>query len=135
MGIGGVILGILAIGCAFLATFLFGTTGGIIAGVLGAAAVVLGILKRKKDKKGGIAAMIIGAVAIVMAIVMVGAVSNMFSQLHAKALEYKPDGLWAKADNYNGGVWGLINNLPRDEATLNALLDEMNELNSMINQK
>ena len=54
MGIGGVILGIVAIGCAFLAAFLFGTTGGIIAGVLGAAAVVLGFLKRKKDKKGGV---------------------------------------------------------------------------------
>jgi len=53
MGILGVILGIAAVVCALLGTFLFGTTGAIIAAVLAAAAIVLAFLKRKKDGKGG----------------------------------------------------------------------------------
>ena len=39
------------------------------------------------------------------------------------------------AENTNGGFMGIINNLPRDEASLQALIDEMNELNRMISPK
>ena len=31
-------------------------------------------------------------------------------------------------EDVNGGMMGIINKLPQDEATLNALIDEMNEL-------
>ena len=67
---------------------------------------------------------------------MVGTMSNMFKELHTKALELMPDGLWAKvSEKTDGGIMGLINNLPRDEASLDALIEEMNELNKMINAK
>ena len=49
MGILGVILGILAVVCAALATFLFGTTGCIIAVVLAAVAILLGVLATRPN--------------------------------------------------------------------------------------
>ena len=132
MGILGVILGILAVVCALLATFLFGTTGGIIAGVLAVIAILLGILKRRKDKKGGIAAIVIAVLAIILAFAMTNVSSQMFDELHKKAVELKPDGLWAQvSENTNSGFMGIISKLPQDEASLNALVEEMNELNKL----
>ena len=132
MGILGVILGILAMVCADLATFLFGTVGGVVAGVLGVAAILLGILKRKRDSKGGIAAIIIGVLAVIIMIGLTGTWSKLFTDLHDKAVEYKPDGLWAQAtEDVNGGFLGIMRKVPGDEASLNAFLDEMNELNEL----
>ena len=132
MGVLAVILGILAVICAVLATFLFGTVGGVVAGVLGAAAIVLGIVKRKKAGKGGIPAIVIGVLSIIMTFGLTSAWSNFFTEIHKKAVEYKPDGMWAQvSENTNGGLMGIIRNLPTDDASLNALMDEMNELNKM----
>ena len=132
MGILGVILGIAAVVCALLGTFLFGTTGAIIAAVLAAAAIVLALLKRKKDGKGGIAAIAIAVVAVILAFSMSSTWSNAFKELHKKAVEYKPDGLWAQvSEDTNNGLMGIIKKLPTDEATMNALADEMNELNKL----
>ena len=132
MGVLAVILGILAVICAVLATFLFGTVGGVVAGVLGAAAIVLGILKRKKAGKGGIAAIVIGGLSIIMTFGLTSAWSNFFTEIHNKAVEYKPEGMWAQvSENTNGGLMGIIRNMPTDDASLNALMDEMNELNKM----
>ena len=132
MGILAVVLGLLAIVCSFLATVLFGTTGGIITAVLAAAAIVLGILKRKKDKKGGIPAIVIGILAAILAFSMTSMWSNAFKELHQKAVEYKPDGLWAQvSENTDGGLMGIISQLPTDEASLNAFVEEMNELNKL----
>ena len=132
MGILGVILGIAAVVCALLGTFLFGTTGAIIAAVLAAAAIVLSFLKRKKDGKGGIVGIVIGVLAVILAFSMNSTWSNAFKELHKKAVEYKPDGLWAQvSEDTNNGLMGIIKNLPTDEATMNALVDEMNELNKL----
>ena len=132
MGILAVILGLLAVVCSFFVTALFGTTGGIIAGVLAAVAIILGILKRKKDGKGGIPAIVIGALAVILAFSMTSMWSNAFKELHQKAVELKPDGLWAQAsENTNGGLMGIISQLPTDEASLNAFVEEMNELNKL----
>ena len=132
MGILAVVLGILGILVAFLGTFLFGTVGGIAAGVLAVIAIGLGFLKRKNSGKGGIAAIVIGVLAIVLAFSMTNSWSKVFSNLHTKALEYKPDGLWAQvSEDTNGGLMGIINKIPQDEASMNALVDEMNELNKI----
>ena len=56
--------------------------------------------------------------------------------MHRNALEYKPDGLWAQvSENTSHGVMGMISALPKDEATLNALVEEINELNRLTEQK
>ena len=137
MGIFGGILGILAVACALLATALFGTTGGIIAGVLAVIAILLGIFKRRRDKKGGITAIVIAVLAIILAVAMTSFWSNAFKQVHDKAVEFKPDGLWAQAsEDTSHGLMGIISRMPKDEASMNALVDEMNELNKLTeNQK
>ena len=53
MGVAAVILSIVAAALGFFATFLFGTVGGIVAGVFAVLAIVLGILKRKKGRHRG----------------------------------------------------------------------------------
>ena len=132
MGIIAVILGILAVACAALATFLFGIAGGIAAGVLCVCAIGLAIFKRIKTGKGGISAIVIGVVALILAFMLTGIWSNAFTALHDKAVEYKPDGLWAQvSENTDGGIMGIISNLPSDEAGLNTLLEEMNDLNNI----
>ena len=130
MGILAVLIGIAAVACAFLATLLYGTVGGIVAGVLGAIAIALAILKRKKAGRGGIAGIIIGALAIILAFSMTSTWSNMFTELHNKAKEFKPDGLWAQVtEDTKSGFMGIIKKIPEDEASINAFIDEMNELN------
>ena len=133
MGIFGVIVGILAVAAAVVATFLFGSTGGIIAAVLAVVAIVLGILKRRRNKKGGIVAIVIAVLAVILAFALTSTWSNLFKEAHNKAVEYKPDGMWAQiSEDTNHGIMGLISKLPTDDASMNALVEELNELNKMI---
>lgn len=132
MGILSVILAILAVVCAFLATMLFGTTGGVITLIVAAVAIALALFKRVKTKKGGIAGIAISVLAVVLAFSMTSAWSNMYKELHNKAVELKPDGLWAQASvDTNNGLMGIIKNLPQDETSLNALVEEMSELSKL----
>ena len=40
--------------------------------------------------------------------------------------------MWAQAsEDTSGGLMGIISKLPKDEASLNALMEEMNELNKI----
>ena len=51
-------------------------------------------------------------------------------------MEYKPDGLWAQvSEDTSGGLMGMMTKLPRDEATMNAFMEEMNELSKLENEK
>lgn len=132
MGILAAILGIIAVLVALLATFLFGNAGLIIALVLAAVAIVLAVLKRKKDGKGGIVAIVICALAVILAFVMNSSWSKTFKAIREKALEYKPDSLWAQvSEDTSGGLMGIIKRIPQDDATLNALVQEMTDLNKL----
>ena len=132
MGILAVILSIVAVAFAALATALFGIEGGIAAGVLAVLAIVFAVLKRRRDKKGGIAAIVIAVLAIIMAFGLTNTWSNAYNGLHDKAVELMPDGLWAMAsEETNHGLMGIIKRLPTDEASLNALMDEMKQLDEM----
>lgn len=132
MGILGVILGIVAVVAAIFATFLFGTTGGVVTAILAVIAILLGVLKRRKDKKGGIAAIVIAVLAIIMAFGMTNIWSTMFKDLRDKAVANIPDGIWAQvSEDTNNGLIGIIRNMPNDDASLNAFIDEMNELNKI----
>lgn len=136
MGILAVILAILAVLCALLATFLFGSSGAIVAAILAVAAIALAVFKRIKTKKGGIAGIVIGVLAIILAFTMNSTWSAAFKSMHEKALELKPEGLWAQAsEDTSNGLMGIINKLPQDEASMNALIEEMNELNKIVEKK
>lgn len=96
---------------------------------------MLGILKRRKDKKGGIAAIVIAVLAIVLAFAMTGFWSNMYKTTHDKAVELMSDSMWAQAsEDTNHGIMGIISKLPTDEASLNKLVDELNQLNKMTDE-
>lgn len=132
MGIATVILGILSLVCSLIGTFLFGKAGAIFAGVLAAAAIVVGFVRlRKQGKAGsGVFGMIAGVLAIMMALSINSGMKAVFTELHTKAIESKPDGLWAQVSvQTDDGFVGLISRMPKDEAKLQALMDEMNELN------
>lgn len=136
MGILAVILAILAVLCALLATFLFGSSGAVVAAILAVAAIALAVFKRIKTKKGGIAGIVIGVLAIILAFSMNSTWSAAFKSMHEKALELKPEGLWAQAsEDTSNGLMGIINKLPQDEASMNALIEEMNELNKIVEKK
>ena len=136
MGVLAIVLGILAIVCALIATFLLGTTGVIIAAVLAVAAVALAFLKRKNDGKGGIAAIVIAVLEVILALSLSSVWSRTFTELHKKALEVKPDGLWAQvSEKTDGGLMGLISDMPKDEAFMNKLVEEINELNKALETK
>ncbi len=136
MGVLSVVLGILAVLCALLATFLFGSTGAVIAAILAVAAIALAIFKRIKTKKGGIAGIVIGVIAVLLAFSMNSTWSSAFKSMHEKALEQIPNGLWAQvSEDTSSGIMGIINKLPKDEASMNALIEEMNELNKTIEKK
>ncbi len=136
MGILAVILAIVAVLCALLATLLFGSTGMIITAIVAVVAIALAVFKRIKTKKGGIAAIVISVLAVILSIAMTNTTATMFKTLHEKAVEFKPDGLWAQvSENYNSGMMGLIKSIPKDEASLNALVEEMNELNKIVEKK
>ena len=135
MGVAAVILGILAIVVAFFSTMLFGTTGVIITAVLAAVAILLGVLKRKNTQKGGIAGIVIAVIAIILAVCMASFWNSAFKTLHEKALELQPDGLWAQvSEDTTHGFMGLIAKLPTDEASLNQLMEEADELNKGISK-
>ena len=132
MGILAVLLGLVAIVCALFGTFLFGTAGAIIAGVLAILAIVLAVVKRSTSGKGGIFAIVVSVLAVILAISMNGFVSEMFRNMHEKAVELKPDGLWAQVSvDTNGGLFGVAKSFAQDEATMNQFIQEMNELSQM----
>ena len=136
MGIFGVILGIIAILSGLLATFIFGTTGLIITLVLAAAAIALGIIKRVRTKKGGIPAIVIGVLALLIGFGANNFWGTMFQSLHDRAVEYMPDSLWAEvSEDYTHGVMGIVSNLPTDEASLNKIIDEMNQLTKLSDEE
>lgn len=132
MGIFAIILGIVAVLCALFATFLFGTTGIFITLGLAVIAIVLAILKRKRDGKGGIPGIVISVLAIILAICMANVWHTGFQELHKKAVELMPESFWAQVTTEtNSGMMGLFQQMPKDEASLQKMIDEMNELNKM----
>ena len=132
MGILAVILGIIAILSALLATFMFGITGLIITVVLAAAAIALSIIKRSRDKKGGIPGIVIAVIALLIGFGMNSFWSGLFTTMHDKAVEYMPDSLWAQvSENTSHGLMGIASNVPTDQASINKLVEEMNELSKL----
>ena len=122
----------MALAAAVVATLAFGTYGAICAGVLAVLAILFGILKRRKAQKGGIFPIVLAVLAIILTLVMNSFWSGMFTEMHEKAMKYKPDGLWAAAtEDTKSGLVGILSQMPQDEAGVNALIDEMNELNQI----
>lgn len=101
MSVLGVIFGIVAI-LASIMGIVVGLPGAVFAGVLGLAAVVIGILAKRKTNKGT-RTIVVGAMAIVLAVVMASAGITFTTKLieQAKACPDKAPTIARYADKLN----------------------------------
>lgn len=123
----GVILGLLGIAAAVLLAFITGVIGGGLAAILGLAALLLGIQALKGGR--GIPAMLAGIVAIALAVIMTYSAISSVNLIKEKALQNEATPLVAKyADKPYLGILGIIINMPKDEGSIQELVDQINLL-------
>ena len=122
----GVVLGIFGILAALLLTLTTGIVGGGIAIILGLIAVLLGLKARKLGGKG-IGAIIVGAIAVILAISMTVSSISAMKAMKTEAAEKNLE-IAKYIDKPYLGLMGVIMSLPKDEATLNELVEQLNSL-------
>ncbi len=126
----GIFLGLLGIIIALLLSFVTGAVATGVAVLLGLIAILLGVKARRGGK--GISAIITGGIAIVLAVLMLVTTIGTFNVMRDKAASSGVAPLLAKyIDKPYLGLVGVIISLPQDEATLQELIDEMNQLNEL----
>ena len=124
----GLILGILGIVVALLLCLISGVIGGAVAGVLGLAALLIGILGKKGGGKG-IGAIIAGVLAVLLAVVMTISTVDAMKQWKQKAEQTGEAPLLVKyLDKPELGLLGIIVNMPKDEGSVQDLMDELEKL-------
>ena len=127
----GIVLGFLGIAAAILLTFATGVIGGGIALLLGLIGMILGISAKKKGGKG-VGAIVVGVICVIMAVVLTFTTVAGMAGLRDKARELKPDSIFAKyAENPYMGAIGIFLNMPQDEASMEALQQELQELQAL----
>jgi len=122
-----VVLGILGIAAALLTTLLAGVIGGAVAGLLGLAALLIGLSARKNNGKGW-GGIITGALAIILAVMMTVSTISVFNQMKEKAAGFSEEApLVVKSLNNPAlGLIGMVISLPRDEGTADELIKQFN---------
>ena len=127
----GIVLGILGILIAFLLTLIAGVVAGGLALLLGIAAILIGVSSKKKGGKG-IGAIVMGGLAVVLAISMTLTSVNGLKAVSAEAEKVKPGSLVARyCDNPYFGLIGIASKIPQDEAGLQELMNELDELQAL----
>ena len=127
----GIFLALLGMFTALLLTFFVGAGATAVAVVLGVIAVLLGVGARKGGR--GIGAIIMGGVAVAMAVIMLFNVVGSLNKLHDKAESTGKAPLISKyMENPYFGLMGIFANLPKDEGTLNELMQEIDALNATV---
>ena len=127
----GAILGAIGICASIPAALLFGVIGGGVCALLGLIGIILGVKAKRGGRKGG-AAVVLGVIAIVLAALMTCMVVVGIKGMQQKAAETGNAPLIEKyADDPYMGIMGIFNKIPKDEATFEQLMDELNQLNSL----
>ena len=127
----GAVLGIIGILASFPAAMLFGVIGGGVCALLGLIAIILGAKAKRGGRKGG-AAVVFGVIAIVLAALMTCMVVVGIKGMQQKAAETGTAPLIEKyADDPYLGIMGILNKIPKDEATFDQLMEQLNQLNSL----
>ena len=102
--------------------------------IKGLIAILLGVLARSKGGKG-VGAIVTGILAVVLAVVMtstsIGLVKTLqdIAKDHADVAPHVSK--YIGEANPNMGFVGVVFNIPQDEASLQEILDELNELNKL----
>ena len=122
-----VVLGILGILLAFFLPLLGGYIGGIIAGLLGLAALLIGISGVKAGGKG-VAGIVVGVLAVILAVVLTFGSIGVLKEVKVRAAKYAEEApLVVKClDKPELGFLGMILNMPQNEGDLQQLLDQFN---------
>ncbi len=125
------VLGIIGIVAALPICMLGCIIGGAIAGAFGLAALLIGISSRKYGK--GMGGIVTGVIAILLAVTLTSAFVNVYRDLQKKAEEASDVApLMSKYLNKPElGFVGLLLNIPKDEASLDALSKELDALRKL----
>ena len=128
--VAGIVLGIIGIVLALPLPFFFGVIGGAVAGILGLAGIALGFAARKGGR--GIGAIVSGALAFLLAIMITVSVISLFTEMKRIANETDQAPLVAQTlKEPSLGAMGMIMNMPKDEADLQTMIDQMEILNQL----
>ena len=130
-----VVLGAIGIIIALLLTLFFGVIAGAVALLLGVIAILLGLSARKQGGRG-LGGIIAGGLAAVLAIVMTVSSINAFEMVKKEAAKYNDVApLVVKSlDNTYLGIMGMFINMPKDEGSLQELVDQYNLLDKTIKE-
>ena len=124
----GIVLGVIGILAALFLALFAGAIGGGIAIVLGVIAVLLGIgAFRKGSKGGGIVAILSGVAAVLLAVLLTSTAINAVKEIK-KTAEEKNLEIAQYINKPYLGIAGIILDLPKDEAKLNELMEQLNQL-------
>lgn len=124
----GLVLGILGILIGLFLCLVAGIVTGAVAFLLGVLAIILGI-GAKKNQNGGVGAIIVGVLAIVVSIASTLFITGTFQMLREKAVETQTAPLVEKyLDKPYLGIMGVAMNMPKDEAGIQELVDQLNKL-------
>ena len=120
----GLVLGILGIAAALALCLFTGIIGGIIAGALGLSAFLLGASARKSNK--GYGAIVAGALALMLAVLLTAGSVRTFTAIRQEASKYADEApLFVKSlSKPYLGIVGMIFNMPKDEGTVQELVDQ-----------
>lgn len=128
-----IVLGLLGIVAAVLLILLAGVVGAVIAGLLGLAAILVGLAARKSGR--GVGGITLGIIAILMSVFICTGVVSALSKARDVAKTIPEAPLVAKyLDNPNLGILGIALKVPRDEASMQELIDQLNYVNSIVDK-
>ncbi len=126
----GIVLGVIGILIALFLALFTGVIGGGIAIVLGIIAVLLGIgAFRKGSKGGGIVAILSGVAAVLLAVLLTSTAMTAVKEIKKQAEEKNLE-IAQYVNKPYLGILGIIMDLPKDEAKLNELMEQLNQLRS-----
>ena len=129
--VAGLILGVLGIALALLFCMLTGVVAGTIAAALGFLGIYLG-LKALGGGKLSVLSIVTGVFAVVMAFSMTYLSVVSIHSIREEALTTDQAPLIAEyAKNDHLGVMGFLMAVPKDEGSINAVLDEINHLSRL----
>ncbi len=128
--VAGIVLGILGILFGLMLPLLCGLIGGGLGLLLGIGAVLLGVFAANCGKKT--AAIVLGAIAILVSIGMCVMSVNLMKELKVKAEQSGVAPTFTQyANNPYMGLIGIIAGMPQDEANLNKVMEEFDQLNKL----
>lgn len=128
--VAGIVLGILGILFGLTLPLLCGLIGGGIGLLLGVGAILLGVFAANSGKKT--AAIILGGLAILISIFLCLTSVNLMKELKVKAEESGVAPIFSKyATNPYMGLFGILSGMPQDEASINQIMEEFDQLNKL----